>query len=229
MGLLNPNLTTLEATAKALEPILGDLVFVGGTIAGLLINDPGASSARPTRDVDVVAQITGGKGQQWATKMMGGLGFQPDTREGAPMCRWVKDGLMVDLMGTEDTPLGATNPWYAEGFRTRLQITPGEGGLKIHILPAPIFLLTKWVAYLGRGKGSMAASHDIEDILNVLDGRLGLAQEATKASPEVQSALAQMARQMLASQQFCDHCLESLGDRKEVVREILDSFASYLG
>jgi hypothetical protein len=211
MGLLNPNLTTLEATAKALEPILEDLVFVGGTIAGLLINDPGASSARPTRDVDVVAQITGFKDHLRATKMMGEVGFQPDTRQGAPMCRWVKDGLMVDLMGTEDTPLGATNPWYAEGFRTRFQMTLSESGVKIYILPAPIFLLTKWVAYLGRGKGSMAASHDIEDILNVLDGRLGLAREAMNASPEVRSNLAQMAHQMLASQQFCDHCLESLG------------------
>lgn len=229
MGLLNPNLITLEATAKALEPILDDLVFVGGTIAGLLINDPGASSARPTRDVDVVAKIKGFRGHLLARKMMGEVGFQSDTREGAPICRWVKDGLMVDLMGTEDTFFGPTNPWYAEGFRTRFQMTLGEGGLKIHILPAPVFLLTKWVAYLGRGKGSMATSHDIEDILNVLDGRLGLAQEAMNASPKVRSGLAQMAHQMLASQQFCDYCLESLGDRKEMVREVLNSFVSYLG
>lgn len=89
MGLINPNLSTLEATARALEPLLGDIVFVGGTIAGLLINDPGASNARATRDVDVIAQIAGTNGYQWATKAMGGIGFQPDTREGAPICRWV--------------------------------------------------------------------------------------------------------------------------------------------
>lgn len=225
MGLINPNLSTLEATARALEPLLGDIVFVGGTIAGLLINDPGASSARATRDVDVIAQIAGTNGYQWATKAMGGIGFQPDTSEGAPICRWVKEGLLVDLMGTGDTPLGTTNPWYAEGFRTKRQVTLSDSGLKIFILPAPVFLLTKWVAYLDRGKGSMAASHDIEDILNILDGRLDLGREADTSSDEVQSALAEMAQQMFASQQFCDHCLQSLGDRKEVVREVLESFA----
>lgn len=227
MGLLNPNLSTLEATTTALEPILEDLVFVGGTIVGLLINDLGASSARATRDVDVIAQIAGIKGYNWATKVMGEIGFQPDASEGAPICRWVKNGLLVDLMGTEDTPLGNTNPWYAEGFRTKLPVTLGDTGRKLFILPAPIFLLTKWVAYQGRGTGSMVESHDIEDILNVLDGRLELKQEAKASSSEVQSALAEMAHQMFASQQFCEYCLESLGDRQKVVREVLESFRMF--
>ncbi len=227
MAILNPNLSTLEAAAKALGPILEDLVFVGGAIAGLLINDPGASSARSTRDVDVIAQIAGTKGYRWAAKVMGGIGFQPDTSEGAPICRWVKDGLLVDLMGTGDTPLGPANPWYAEGFRTKLQIMLSGSGLEIFILPAPIFLLTKWVAYLDRGKGDMAASHDIEDILNVLDGRLDLVREAKESSSEVQSALAHMAHQMLASRQFCDHCLESMGDRQEMVRGVLEGFTAF--
>lgn len=224
MVILNPNLPTLEATAKALAPILGDLVFVGGTLVGLLIDDPGASTARPTRDVDVIAQITGAAGYVAATRTMGKLGFQPDMREGAPVCRWVKQGLMVDLMGTEDTPLGATNPWYEEGFNTRQAVTLPGSGLTIYILSAPLFLLTKWAAYLGRGKGSMISSHDIEDLLNVLDGRLHLVREAGQASPTVRSALAQMARQMRESQQFCDFCLESMGDRKAIVTAALESF-----
>ena len=100
MVLVNPNLDTLEASARALEALLKDLVFVGGTIAGLLLDDPGASQARPTRDVDVVPQIAGAKGYLWASKVMGQAGFTPDTSEGAPACRWLKDGLLVDLMGT---------------------------------------------------------------------------------------------------------------------------------
>lgn len=48
MDLLNPNLSTLEATAKALEPILEDLAFVGVTIDELIIYNSGAGSAKPT-------------------------------------------------------------------------------------------------------------------------------------------------------------------------------------
>lgn len=227
MGLLNPNGETLAASARALEPLLKDLVFVGGTIAGLLIDDPGASPARATRDVDVVARIAGTKGYLWATKAMGKLGFHPDTREGAPICRWIKDGLLVDLMGTDDTPFGTTNPWYEEGFRTRKEVVLGETGLRIFILSGPVFLLSKWVAYQGRGQGSMMASHDVEDILNVLDGRLGMEQEVLESAPGTRKGLARMAQEMLSSQQFCDYCLESLGERKAMAEERLKSFRSF--
>jgi hypothetical protein len=32
---------------------------------------------------------------------------------------------------------------------------------------------------------------------------------------------------VFSSQQFCDYCLESLGDRKEMVRATLESFAAF--
>jgi hypothetical protein len=224
MGVLNPNLPALEATAKELEPLIEEIVFVGGTISGLLIDDPGAGSARPTHDVDVVAEIAGTKGYLWAIEAMAALGFQPDSSPGAPVCRWAKNGLVVDLMGTATTPFGPTNPWYAEGFQARIEATLPGTGQRIYILPAPLYLLTKWEAFLGRGLGSMTASHDIEDMLNILEGHLGLADEAKHSSANVQSGLAQMAARMLASQQFCDYCLESLGDRKDGVRAILDGF-----
>ena len=80
MGFLNPNLEALEATARELEPILEELVFVGGTISGLLIDDPGAETVRPTQDVAVIAEIAGNQGYFLATQAMGSLGFQPDSR-----------------------------------------------------------------------------------------------------------------------------------------------------
>ena len=224
MEFLNPNLATLEATSAALEPILDDLVFVGGTIVGLLVDDPGAGPVRATVDVDVVAQVGGIKGYQWATSTMTKMGFQPDSREGAPICRWVKGDLLVDLVGTEDAPLWSTNPWYEEGFRTRIQAVLPESRRSISILAAPVFLLTKWVAYQNRGDGCMTGSRDIEDILNVLDGRVGLREEAGQSSPEVQAGLSAMGRSLFDSQQFCEHCLESMGDRQEYVRGVLEGF-----
>ena len=53
----NPNLVITEAVAKRLSPLLPDLVFVGGCATGLLITDPASAPVRPTRDVDVIAEL----------------------------------------------------------------------------------------------------------------------------------------------------------------------------
>ena len=53
----NPNLELLTNAAKLLEPLLGELVFVGGCATALLITDK-AADVRPTFDVDAIAEIT---------------------------------------------------------------------------------------------------------------------------------------------------------------------------
>ena len=55
----DPNLQLLEAAARALEPMLGEVVFVGGCVTGLLITDPAAAGIRPTMDVDVISRLAG--------------------------------------------------------------------------------------------------------------------------------------------------------------------------
>ena len=45
----NPNLTLLESVATLVEPLLAEVVFVGGCATELLITDSGASAVgRPT-------------------------------------------------------------------------------------------------------------------------------------------------------------------------------------
>lgn len=53
----DPNLQLLEAAARALEPLLGEVVFIGGCVTGLMITDPAVAGTRPTTDVDVVAEV----------------------------------------------------------------------------------------------------------------------------------------------------------------------------
>ncbi len=54
----SPNRDRLLRTARLLRPLLGELVFVGGQVAELLVTDPAAVRVRPTDDVDVVVPIT---------------------------------------------------------------------------------------------------------------------------------------------------------------------------
>jgi D-ribose pyranose/furanose isomerase RbsD len=48
----------LELAAQRLEPLLDEVVFLGGATLTLWITDPGAPSPRPTKDVDVVVEVT---------------------------------------------------------------------------------------------------------------------------------------------------------------------------
>ena len=56
--MLDANYHLLLAAARLLEPLLDDLVFVGGCATGLMITDEAAPGVRPTVDVDAIAEIT---------------------------------------------------------------------------------------------------------------------------------------------------------------------------
>ena len=50
------NREQLIIAARLLRPLLGELVFVGGTVTGLLITDEAAAGPRTTLDVDAIAE-----------------------------------------------------------------------------------------------------------------------------------------------------------------------------
>ena len=52
------NLERLAEAARLLQPVIGELVFVGGCVTALLITDKAAADVRPTLDVDAIAEIT---------------------------------------------------------------------------------------------------------------------------------------------------------------------------
>jgi len=52
------NRDQLKTAAETLRPLLGELVFVGGCVTGLLITDEAAGDPRSTLDVDAIAEIT---------------------------------------------------------------------------------------------------------------------------------------------------------------------------
>jgi hypothetical protein len=50
------NLALLIDAATLLKPLLGELVFVGGSTTSLLITDKAAAEVPPTYDVDAIAE-----------------------------------------------------------------------------------------------------------------------------------------------------------------------------
>jgi hypothetical protein len=111
--MINPNLTLLESAVKLLQPLLDDLVFVGGCATGLLITDPATGGIRPTKDVDAITEVASYAEYALLSERLRALGLQEDSREDAPTCRWRYQDLVIDVMPTDERVLGFSNRWYA--------------------------------------------------------------------------------------------------------------------
>jgi predicted nucleotidyltransferase len=199
----DPNLAKVELIAQALGPLREQLVFVGGCAAGLLLTDPAAGLARVTYDVDLLAEVAALPGYHRLESEFFRLGFKRDIAKDAPICRWRFGEVEVDLMPTEDSVLGFANRWYPLVARTcEARVLPS--GSKIRLISAPAFVATKFEAFSDRGQGDFLASHDLEDIINVLDGRPELVDEVGQAPDELRAYVALRCHALLAQSGFTD-------------------------
>lgn len=200
---MSANLDTLERVATRLGPLKGGVVFVGGAVTELLVTDPGAPEPRMTGDIDGIVEVaTAGEYYAFSDKLRA-AGFALDRSEDAPLCRWVVDGIKVDLMPPDERILGFANRWYVDTVRAAVT-TRLPGGTEVRVVTAPYFLATKLEAFEGRGKGDYAASHDIEDFIAVIDGRPELCEEVLQAPLELREYLSERIGAMLASGAFLD-------------------------
>lgn len=196
---LDPNLDALQAVAKELEPLLGDLVLVGGCAVGLLITDRARPPVRPTVDVDVLTEVTSRPSYYELSDKLRELGFH-ESRD--VICRWRKGELVLDVMPTEGDVLGFTNRWYSLAAKTALESALPNGLIVRHVSP-PLFIATKIESFNGRGGGDFL-HHDIEDILNIVDGRPELVEEVLAAPQEVREFIEEEIDDLLAKEEFTE-------------------------
>ena len=197
--MIDPNRELLESAADLLRPLLSELVFVGGCATGLLITDPGSGGVRATYDVDATMELSGYGEYATIVEKLSALGLKPDTEV---TCRWHHAGLVIDVMPTEGSILGFTNRWYSPAVVTAT--TVNVTGARIRLITAPYFVATKLVAYHGRGGGDVAGSHDLEDLLAVVDGRNELVDELAGAAADVRDFIATEIRLLLDLRVFVD-------------------------
>ncbi len=196
----NPNLAQLLAAAAKLEPLLEQIVFVG-CITGLLITDPAAAPVRPTLDVDAIIEIASYSEFSAFGNRLRDPGFDNSHAENAPICRWTSGDLLLDLMPTDPSILGFTNRWYTPAFDHAKKLKTGKH--EIRVITAPYFLATKVEAFHGRGNNDFS-SHDLEDVVTVIDGRPELADEVHLSPTDLQKYLSSEFQSLLSTRDFLD-------------------------
>lgn len=199
----DPNIEMLELVAHGFGALVDDVVFLGGCAVGFLVTDPASPPPRETKDVDVIVEVVSHHDYHAFSKQLKDRGFKEDTSDGAPMCRWVYQSLIVDVMPTEESILGFSNKWYTEAMHTAepMQLS---NGVHIRMVSAPYFIATKLDAFYGRGENDYIASHDLEDLIAVLDGRATIVHEILESSLLLRMYLAEEFTKLLSNDDFLD-------------------------
>ena len=110
--LKNPNLDILIRTVRRLGQLSDEMVFLGGCATGLLITDKAAPPIRMTKDVDAIVHVASLVEYYKLSDKLRAVGFKEDTSDGALLCRWIVDDLILDVMPTDESILGFGNRWY---------------------------------------------------------------------------------------------------------------------
>jgi predicted nucleotidyltransferase len=197
----NPNIELLTSIANAMGALREQVVFVGGCATGLLITQPLVADARATEDVDAIVEVVSLARYHALAEQLMAQGFRQTMADNTPPFRWYWHGMQLDLVPLDEKVLGFANRWYQPGFEAAATATL-PSGLVLRHLSAPYFMATKLEAFKDRGNNDVYLSHDLEDVITVVDGREELINELASASPDVRQFVAHTLRGVLRHTDF---------------------------
>lgn len=181
------NILLVIHVANRLGPLRKQLVFVGGSIVELLLDKDYPLAPRVTKDVDTIVEVYGRGPFAKIEEILRNQGFKNDVMSNV-ICRWEIDGIVLDVMPTDSSVLGFSNIWYESAVKQATQhfLSPD---LDILLITSPYFLATKIEAFESRGNGDFYGSHDLEDVITLLDGREVLFDEISASESDLKSYL----------------------------------------
>jgi hypothetical protein len=198
----DPNRALFEEVVDLLAPVLDELVFVGGCTTGFFITDPAAAGIRPTKDVDAIVDVTTYAKYIVLGERLRSVGLVEDTSEGAPLCRWRHGRLIVDVMPTDASLLEFSNRWYPGAIESAQTVR--IAGRAVRIVTPAFFIATKLEAFHGRGGDDILTSHDLEDIVAVVDGRPAIVDDVAHAAADVRAYIGSEIHALLDNPDFAE-------------------------
>lgn len=222
----------IEKVARTLgDELLAEVAFVGGCTTGLLISDRVTlDGVRATDDVDLIVNVVGYSGWSDFQNRLLKKGFST-SMEDEIICRLRLGDLKVDFMPDDEKILGFSNRWYQQALANtqNYQLTDD---LIIRLLSPPYFIATKLEAYKGRGENDLLASRDIEDILNIVDGRPELINDLKATDPQVRNYIAEEIAALL-NDEMIDYAVQGMvvggAARQQVVFNRLEAIEALSG
>ena len=216
------NIELLKLVAHRLEELCDEVTFVGGCVTGLLITDKAASDVRFTVDVDCIINVITRIDYYSFAEKLRQKKFKELIYGDHPICRWDCDGVLIDVMPVDKSVLGFSNQWYKEAQQHALSknITDTLG---VKIISAPYFLATKLEAFKDRGNQDFLSSHDLEDIISLIDGRPEITQDILTVSENLKDYLSTEFATLMNNDQFIQSLPGHLNysqesdDRKKIV------------
>lgn len=196
----------LERAAQELAPFIDEVAFVGGATIALWITDEGAPSPRVTKDVDLVVEVASRAGWYRFEERLRAHGLRNDSSSRV-ICRWKAgspgDELVVDLMPGDASILGFENRWQRSAL-DHAETVPLPSGQRIRAISPPYLLATKLEAWSGRGGGDHLRSHDLEDVIRLVDGRAEVVGEVGDAFDDLRRFLSHEIATLLDQPRFLD-------------------------
>lgn len=214
------NIGVVAEVAEGLQQYREQVVFVGGAVISLYTDDPAADEIRPTKDIDFTVNIIDIGEYHKTIEELRKLGFHPDPF-GTSICSYKFKKYPVDIIPAEDSVFGESNRWYKIGFEDLWKVYAKDQ--EIYILSAPCFLATKFEAFNNRGK-DYRTSHDIEDIIYIIDNRTTIVEEIKNTDKRIldflQSEFQKIIDKGLLEELLLTHIHPLIiDDRIEIVKE----------
>jgi len=201
------NIEVIKKIATALGELNEAVVYVGGAVVSLYINDPAADDIRPTKDIDIFLEIATLAELEEVRLLLKSKGFHQNAEDDV-VCRFRFKGVKVDVMSTKEIGWAPANKWFASGLHHLNKVEIGNK--QIRILSLPYFLASKFSAFENRGKAEPRTSRDFEDITYILDNRTDLIEELKKAPKEVLAFLNTEFQNILSLTEFQEAILGNL-------------------
>lgn len=228
---MSANTEMILKVAKGLAHLKDEVVFVGGAIAELYADDPAASDIRPTKDVDCVVEISSRKDYYALEDELRKLGFVNDQSTSAPICRWLYDDVVVDIMPTDEKILGFSNQWYESGIANK-SIKWLNDHTKIFVFPIEYYLASKFEAMNSRGGKDLRTSHDFEDIIYLMDNCTALVEAVSNTSNNyLQKYLGRQCQNLLDNKNIKECIVSALPygmeERLSIVEQIMEEASNY--
>ena len=214
----NPNIELLKAIVAKLGAYAEEFVFLGGSTVGLYITDPASANIRPTKDVDGIVQALTDAEYVRVEEKIASLGF---SRVEHPICRWEIDGLLLDVLPVKGDFIGFRSKWFAEAVDSAVfrEIDPR---LKIRVIHPVYLIATKLEAFHDRGKQDYLSSHDLEDILTLVNGREELIIEINSSKGTVREFICSSFKSLLAERNFLESIPGHLNPETERTEIVID-------